>query len=267
MPSRNISRNLRLLLGKYRTLTDAANSIGVNRQQLNKYLNGSRIPSAHTLNRITKALDIELDMLFADPDKFDRISSKMLDLSAPVEVEMKATYKLAMGRNVRENQTLAAYCGDYLFYHRTAMSDHEVHTSLIRIYQEKQKTFAKSLIALRHDRLPRTGIKTYKHGSLVFLNFGCLHILRMSNLNAGDTDLGLAILTLPRLKTEKYLFGHTLTTSLIKPGKIIPSQVVFQKVTGNVLELYREHCGAWPLESSHLPPCVQERFGTQTCAT
>ncbi|WP_417263484.1 helix-turn-helix domain-containing protein [Celeribacter sp.] len=266
MKSQNLPRNLRLLLGKYNSLAEGAHHIGINRQQLNKYLNGSSFPSAHTLGRIAKTLNVELDMLFADPDKFDRASSERLDLSTPVEASMNATYKRAMERTVRENQALAAYCGDYLFYHRTAMSDHKVHTSLIRIYQEKQKTFAKSLMALRRDGQPRTGIRTYKHGSLVFLNSGCLNILRMSNLNDGDTDLGLLIMKLPRLKSEKFLFGHTLTTSLNGSGIIVPSKVVFQKVTGNILELYREHCGAWPLESPHLPPCVQEHFGTQTYA-
>lgn len=260
MKSQNLPRNLRLLLGKYSSLTEGAHHIGINRQQLNKYLNGSSFPSALTLGRIAKALNVKVDLLFADPDKFDRESSEMLDQPTPIENSVNAAYKRAMERNALDKQALAPYCGDYLLYHRSASSDHHVHISLLRVYQEKQKTFAKSLMALRQGSQPRTGIKTYKHGSLVFLNSGCLHILRMSELNAGETDLGLLILTLPRLKSEKYLFGHTLTTSIGKPSVIMPSKVIFQRVYGNILALYRERCGSWPPESSHLPPCVQEQF-------
>lgn len=266
MKSQNLPRNLRLLLGKYNSLAEGAHHIGINRQQLNKYLNGSSFPSAHTLGRIAKALDVELDMLFADPDKFDRASSEMLDLSTPVEASIYNSYRRAIERTMREKGSLSNHCGDYLFYHGTPISDRYIHVSFIRIYQEEDKTFSKSLLALRRDGHPCTGITTYKHGSLVFMNSGCLHLLRMSNLNDGDTDLGLLIMKLPRLKSEKFLFGHTLTTSLNGSGVIVPSKVVFQRVTGNILELYREHCGAWPLESPHLPPCVQEHFGTQTYA-
>ena len=43
-------------------------------------------------------------MLFADPNKFERVSSEMLDLSTPLEVKMNATYKLAMERNVGKDR-------------------------------------------------------------------------------------------------------------------------------------------------------------------
>ncbi|WP_460275657.1 helix-turn-helix domain-containing protein [Celeribacter sp. ULVN23_4] len=262
MPSRNIAHNLRLLLEKYRTLTDAAHSIGVNRQQLNKYLNGSSIPSAHTLNRIAKALDIEMDMLFKPAGHSEYIAGASLKLTTDLEVSMANTFNRAMARTMREEHALAQHCGDYLLYHRTAMSERHVHVSLIRIYQEVGKTYAKSLMALRQNGQPRTGIKTYKHGSLVFLNSGCLQILRMSGLNDGDTDLGLLVLSLPRFNSEKYLFGHTLTTSISLPGQIVPSKVIFQKVTGNPLQLFRKHCGAWSLEDPNLGDTVKTHFNS-----
>ncbi len=262
MPSRNIAQNLRLLLGKYPTLTEAAHHIGINRQQLNKYLNGSSIPSAHTLNRIAKALDVELDMLFKPAESSEYVAGASLKLTTDLEVSMANTFNRAMVRTMREEHALAQHCGDYLFYHRTATSESHVHVSLIRIYQEVGKTYAKSLIALRQDGQPRTGIKTYKHGALVFLNSGCLQILRMSELNDGDTDLGLLLLSLPRFKSDRYLFGHTLTTSLSRLGEIVPSKVICQKVTGNPLQLFRAHCGSWSLEDPNLDDTVKTHFST-----
>lgn len=154
MKSQNLPRNLRLLLGKYSSLTEGAHHIGINRQQLNKYLNGSSFPSALTLGRIAKALNVKVDLLFADPDKFDCESSEMLDQPTPIENSVNAAYKRAMERNALDKQALAPYCGDYLLYHRSASSDHHVHISLLRVYQEKQKTFAKSLMALRQGSQP-----------------------------------------------------------------------------------------------------------------
>lgn len=260
MQPQNLPRNLRLLLGKYRSLAEGAHDIGINRQQLNKYLNGSSFPSARTLQRIATTLGVDIDVLLADPAQAKQALEAQTASPSPIEAAMQSAYSASLDRLIREEGTLKAYCGDYLCWHRTAISDAYIHASLIRIYQKDRKTYAKSLIAIRRDGQPSHGIKTYVHDSHIFLNAGCLHLVRMSHLAGGETDLGLMILKLPRLPSEKTLHGHTLTTSIHVSGTIVPSKVIMRKVTGTPLQIFRRHCGAWRLDDLHTEKDIRAEF-------
>lgn len=262
--TQNFALNLRqILLNRYPTLTEGARYLGLNRQQLNKYLNESSFPSARTLNRISQALNINIDALLSDPANFLRsIKDEEAKLS-PIEWDMQKSFKQAVNRTMREEDALKAYCGDYLLIHRSAISDDCFQRSLVRIFQEDGKTFAKSLIALRKDGQPTHGIETFTHSSLVFWNSGCLHLLRMSHLGGGETDLGLMILQRPRIPRVKLMYGHALTTSTSVSGCIVPSKVIMQKVSGNIIQLFRQYCGIWTFDSSATNENIRDYFSNK----
>ncbi|WP_417248558.1 hypothetical protein [Celeribacter sp.] len=169
---------------------------------------------------------------------------------------------MAAERALREKDTLAASCGDYLLMHRSALSENHIHESLLRIYQKDGQTLSKTLISLRVGGQPTHGIKTYSHESLVFLNSGLLHLFRMTHLSGGETDLGLMIIQRPRFPSTSVMYGHALTSSVILPGRVMPSPIMMRKIAGNVLDLYRQHCGAWSLDDPHIDDATREFFKT-----
>lgn len=66
-PHRNFADNLRALCTRHGSIAAVCRALGMNRQQFNKYLSGSTLPNATTLERICSFFDIGSECLFADP--------------------------------------------------------------------------------------------------------------------------------------------------------------------------------------------------------
>lgn len=66
-PHRNFADNLRALCTRHGSIAAVCRALGMNRQQFNKYLSGSTLPNAATLERICGFFGIESESLFADP--------------------------------------------------------------------------------------------------------------------------------------------------------------------------------------------------------
>ena len=63
------AENLRREVMRFRTIAEVCEGIGINRQQFNKYLAGSAIPSALTLRKICGFLEIPEQTLFISEDR------------------------------------------------------------------------------------------------------------------------------------------------------------------------------------------------------
>lgn len=59
MNSQSVAENLKLLTGYYKSVAEVCRRLEINRQQFNKYLNGSTLPSRHTFQRICNFFGVE----------------------------------------------------------------------------------------------------------------------------------------------------------------------------------------------------------------
>ncbi|MFN4144015.1 helix-turn-helix transcriptional regulator [Aestuariivirga sp.] len=66
-PHRNFSDNLRALCTRHGSIAAVCRALGMNRQQFNKYLAGSTLPSSATLERICVFFAVEPQTLFSAP--------------------------------------------------------------------------------------------------------------------------------------------------------------------------------------------------------
>lgn len=66
-PHRNFANNLRALCAQHGSIAAVCTAIGMNRQQFNKYLAGSTLPNAPTLERICGFFEIAPESLFQAP--------------------------------------------------------------------------------------------------------------------------------------------------------------------------------------------------------
>lgn len=73
----NISSNLRSVIAAHHSVSAAAEALHVNRQQINKYLNGSSTPSIFVLSKFSKYYGVPIDLLLADPGEFDTKLTEM----------------------------------------------------------------------------------------------------------------------------------------------------------------------------------------------
>jgi len=71
-PHRNFADNLRALCTRHGSIAAVCRSLGMNRQQFNKYLSGSTLPNVATLEKICGFFRIESESLFHDPAGFQQ---------------------------------------------------------------------------------------------------------------------------------------------------------------------------------------------------
>ena len=77
-PHRNFADNLRAMCARQGSIAAVCRALGMNRQQFNKYLSGSTLPSAATLEKICSFFRIESGTLFHDPARLQKPTEEAL---------------------------------------------------------------------------------------------------------------------------------------------------------------------------------------------
>lgn len=77
MESQSLPVNLRLLCSYVGSVSECSRKMGINRQQLSKYLNGYSQPSMQTLRKICDYFGVDSDEIYLEPEQFkDLISTQ-----------------------------------------------------------------------------------------------------------------------------------------------------------------------------------------------
>ncbi len=261
MQEEYFSKNLRrLILAKYANLSNGAQAIGINRQQLNKYLKGVNQPSVEILKRMASALDVTIDMLLMPPAHHHPQRVDTPPDTNDLNDKFIINYKKLCSFSKTNHEMLGINCGSYLIYHNSGFLKDHILVGYSQIYQRNHTTYMSTLMSFdgegRTPLLPRL----YRYDAIVLLNSGCLHCVRMNSLAGPDTDLGLMIFRPKRIASDKHIFGHGLTTGLSAVGSIAQSEVVLEQVHGRALSIFRRHCGLWRFDDDRLPKAVRDHF-------
>src|SRR5690606_31389387 len=143
MDADDFAANLRLLCSTEPSVSAVCRGIGINRQQFNKYLNGTSQPSAANLRRIALHFGIRPVELMLPPEEFemrpsvsDRIHDGAHGASGTTEFD-----------SAFEGQTIALrrYLGYYLSYFLTESWDNSVICALVRLDVRNGRVRCKSL--------------------------------------------------------------------------------------------------------------------------
>lgn len=96
MNSENFSINLRSICAEYGSIAQVCRDIGLNRQQFNRYLTNSGMPSAYNLRRIARHFGINEADLYLDPASFEiRHIKPKQDTLRPTQVLSDVFYNQA----------------------------------------------------------------------------------------------------------------------------------------------------------------------------
>ncbi len=136
MDQPNLARNLRLLCSYAPSISAVCRSVGINRQQFTKYLNGASRPSSLNMRRICDHFGVEEDELLAPHGRFAEMISlrprarHLIRALGPAATHIDAMF-------TRSAENLKPYCGYYFYYYYTPSRPGMIRRSLLRINEYK----------------------------------------------------------------------------------------------------------------------------------
>ncbi|MCZ4292320.1 helix-turn-helix domain-containing protein [Hoeflea alexandrii] len=143
MKSTGLAENLRLLCSAEPSISAVCRQIGINRQQFNKYLNGTSRPSATNLRRIAFHFGIRPAEFMLPPDEFEAhpsVAGRVLGAAQahPAKLGFDSAFR---GQTV----PLRRYLGYYLSYFLTESWDNSVICAMVRLDERDGYVRCKSL--------------------------------------------------------------------------------------------------------------------------
>lgn len=143
MDDLDFAANLRLLCSTEPSISAACRRIGINRQQFNKYLNGTSHPSAANLRRIALHFGIRPAEFMLPLEEFEAhpsVATRVLD-AGQVQAGMKGFDSAFRGQTI----PLRRYLGYYLSYFLTESWDNSVICAAVRLDEHDGVVRCKSL--------------------------------------------------------------------------------------------------------------------------
>lgn len=252
----NFSENLRTLLQQYPSIVKAAQEFGLSRQQVNKYLNGTRMPSIDTLKIIADSAGLRPDDLLLPPQAFEQLWQPPLRLqgvSDRVEKEMDRLFK----NMAQSKEALAAYCGSYHVFARLHSNPDKIGRAYSVVAQEGSLTLIKTIMYM--DAFGK-GIECRpptKLAGVMQLLGERIYIHDMQDIGKSNARLHSFVLDQPSLPLQPYVVGLMMTThnAHMRPTYTMP--VVFEKLLGpRSMRADLKACGVFHENDPQLHPEV-----------
>ncbi|SFP96937.1 helix-turn-helix transcriptional regulator [Tranquillimonas alkanivorans] len=254
-------KNLRLLCSYHESISDVARRLGMNRQQIMKYLSGTAYPSARSMRRLCDFFGVEEHEIVMPDDQFrDIVRLKpalpvSADLTPPV---LSALLKAAAGQTPQ----LRVYTGYYYEFRYSFTSPHLVLKSLLHIHESDGLVMYKSIERLRDhetDSAP-AGVDVFKYAGVLMMIGNRIHMLDQEAVMG--QELSHMVLFPPYRSRISALRGMKMGVTATAAHEPIAGRVVLEKI-GRTVALRRamRHCGLYAPASDGVPGSVLEYLG------
>lgn len=262
--SSNLTANIQFLVSTEPSISFAARRLGINRQQLNKYLNGTSVPSLRILRRFAVAFDLPTEALMGPPEllKQQRTHAEWETRRRPEH--LIADQLTAISENAKDD--LARYCGRYFRYNIIPTSPVLVLRTYMVIYQQDAMTFAHILERLTKSGAPWRRSETHRSTHIVtqiqdriqFIDFG----------DPGkDSVPSFSILYPEYTSGIHYLSGMQLSSFAYGKRPIYKSNLVFQRLPGaGHSRRDLNACGVFDLDDPTLHEDIRYRLSRESGA-
>jgi transcriptional regulator with XRE-family HTH domain len=141
-----IAENLKRLCSRYDSVSDVSRRLGINRQQLNKYLAGVSHPSLRNLRRITDFFGVDEFEILLPPEEF---AAKVLPRRPKIAAPTAFVPALLPPSRADSQALLAPYCGFYHVYFHTPVWSNHIVRALVHVYQTDGRTATRTVERLR----------------------------------------------------------------------------------------------------------------------
>ncbi len=110
---KHLAANLRTLCERHESVAAVCRKINVNRQQFNKYLSGTHLPSAANLRLIANFFGLSVPILFSDPEEFrglvDENYFHAMATARQLPEFSRFLSNVVMSSNVHDNELVGVY--------------------------------------------------------------------------------------------------------------------------------------------------------------
>lgn len=246
--SADFCTNLRSICAEFGSIAQVCREIGINRQQFNRYLNGTGMPSAHNLRRIARHFDLTEADFYAPQDEFQRrhVLGRQRLTEGPVD--------LMTGAFRGQVQLLRRYLGFYHAHFATPTWDGMVLRSLIRIYEQDGFVMTR---ALERVSTPDGSVtQRSRYEGLVTLRGNRLYVVEHEMVREGSVVE--TILTPSPRQRVRYLKGMTIGVAWRTHAVPYASRSIWKRIDERVSarDALRA-CGAFPLGSRDIDPTIR----------
>ncbi|WP_181454229.1 helix-turn-helix transcriptional regulator [Halomonas sp. SL1] len=164
--SNELAANLSLLCSHYPSIADVCRRLGINRQQFNKYLNGSSRPSRHNMRRISDFFGVTEAEIMLESSQFELLLNVR---RRPVQDQAISLPLQHLDELYRHSQSLERYVGYYYRYFFSFGHAGLVIRSLATIYERDGHYYWKNIEVLRDLDSGRTYTVNKYEGVVFFL--------------------------------------------------------------------------------------------------
>lgn len=244
----DFSRNLRSICAERGSIAQACREIGINRQQFNRYLNGTGMPSAHNLRRIARHFCLTDADLFSTHDEFNRrhVHGQQRLSIGPVG--------LMTGAFRDQAKTLRRYLGFYHAHFITPSWEGMILRSLARLYEKDGYVMSRSLervVSPRHNINQKS-----RYEGLAAQRGNRIYVVEHEMVREGS--IVETILTPSYRQQVNYLRGTTMGVAWRPHVMPYASRSIWKRIDERISarEAVRA-CGAFSLESREIDPTVR----------
>jgi len=244
-PSANFSTNLKFACSTYRSVSDLCRTIGINRQQFNRYLNAGSLPSAHNLLAIAAAFGLEADDFDLHPRVFrSKFGERRRQNALPGPLSDAFPGDL---------HALAPYLGFYQAWHTSLSWPDRIVCACAHLRENGGQVLVSTLERIKDaengivQRSRYIGLAAYRH-QRIFL----------TELTSGEgPTFGQTILMPFEAYQRRYLRGVTMGISWRNNNLPYATRTVWHHL-GKVADKRGliSRCGIYPLNSAALPAAV-----------
>lgn len=255
------SRNLRLLCSYHNSVADVARKVGMNRQQIMKYLSGAAFPSARSLRRLCDFFGVEEYEIVMPDDQFRDVVR--LKPSLPVSPGLTpAIVSMLFKGAAGQTSQLRAYTGYYHEFRYSFTSPTLVLRSLVHVHESDGLVMYRSIERLkRHDgSVPSGSVDVFKYSGILLMIGNRIHMIDHERILG--QELSHMILYPPYRSRISALRGMKVGVTATDAHEPIASRVVLEKI-GRRIDLRHgiSLCGLYSPEAGSVPQSVLAYLG------
>ena len=203
------AENLRRQCAQFRTISEVCSSIGINRQQFNKYLAGTSIPNSLTLRKICGFFEISEQSLFIDSAKGE---FSVTDVRTGFKSIANGPFGflVASTKNFDFSTDLMHEGAYYCYFRMTNTPGMLVRSLLYLKSQGRFMSFVRLTRFTSADRSTKSFVKG-RHRGTIFYNRSEIYFLGTNRYS--PFQLSLITIEKSSLIEKNYCSGYTLTRS------------------------------------------------------
>ena len=221
--------NLRLVVARFPNLARAAEAFGVTRQQLNKYLSGTQMPSILVLSRIAAVAGIGPDEMLIRPEEFRTLLAANSDFDL-LSSDCRSIFNDFLNPWGCFRGPIGVIGGYYEVFCAPTMGSNLISRTLVLFYDFGGMKLVRYL-GKGGGRKARSGDSSHRRPvAVVLCKEDRVQIAGYQNIDHTGPRIGFSILTPPTAAHPLYMTGMVLSTDSRRMRPVVSSRIVFRKI-------------------------------------